>query len=266
MGREELSEIQQKQVHLPKNNPRHQYRLGADLLENNSVEKDLGILVDNMSQHCAFVAQKANGQGSSFQYTPQYYAQQSSRGLSDFKQKSLPYNSVIAVSPETSDFEKVFASFYSYNETFFYLISHLSEINITGSKGFRTTLYKGNSLLDYRSLEKKRDQEQGLEQSCQSKGNTWQEQRKALDQHLAALQVSQQRFILSFQQTLFKEQRLLETCLKKWIKNIFDSSSEPDIQTFAMEFDTEADIVPPPFPEPWVASIELVDDFKLGKS
>ncbi|PKU46941.1 hypothetical protein llap_2776 [Limosa lapponica baueri] len=42
----------------------HQYRLGADLLESSSEEKDLGVPVDNrmtMSQKCAFVAKKANG-------------------------------------------------------------------------------------------------------------------------------------------------------------------------------------------------------------
>jgi len=46
-------------LHLGKNNPMHQYRLGADLLE-----RDLGILVDDsltMSQQCALVAKKANG-------------------------------------------------------------------------------------------------------------------------------------------------------------------------------------------------------------
>ncbi|PKU49562.1 hypothetical protein llap_115 [Limosa lapponica baueri] len=42
----------------------HQYRLGADLLESSSVEKDLGVLVDNrmtMSLQCVLVAKKANG-------------------------------------------------------------------------------------------------------------------------------------------------------------------------------------------------------------
>ncbi|PKU45566.1 rna-directed dna polymerase from mobile element jockey-like [Limosa lapponica baueri] len=45
-------------LHLGRNNPLHQYRLGADLLESTSEEKDLGILVGNrmtMSQQCALV-------------------------------------------------------------------------------------------------------------------------------------------------------------------------------------------------------------------
>ena len=42
----------------------HQYRLGNDLLERSSVEKDLRVLMENrwaMNQQCAFMAKKTNG-------------------------------------------------------------------------------------------------------------------------------------------------------------------------------------------------------------
>ncbi|GAB0178997.1 mitochondrial enolase superfamily member 1 [Grus japonensis] len=51
-------------LHLGRNNPKHQCRLGVDLLGSNAAEKDLGVLVDNrlsMSQQRALTDKKANG-------------------------------------------------------------------------------------------------------------------------------------------------------------------------------------------------------------
>ncbi|KAJ7409638.1 hypothetical protein WISP_113250 [Willisornis vidua] len=51
-------------LHLGRSNPLHQYRLGAELLKSSSVEKDVGVLVDNklsMNRQCDLVAKKANG-------------------------------------------------------------------------------------------------------------------------------------------------------------------------------------------------------------
>jgi len=51
-------------LHLGKNNPLHQYRLGATQLESSLQKRTWSVLVDsklNMSQQCAHVAEKANG-------------------------------------------------------------------------------------------------------------------------------------------------------------------------------------------------------------
>ncbi|KAJ7409100.1 rna-directed dna polymerase from mobile element jockey-like [Willisornis vidua] len=74
---------------LEKNNPMHQHRLGDNLLESSSAEKDLGVLVDNklsMSHQCVLVAKKANG---SLQCTRKSTASMS-------REVTLPLYSVLA--------------------------------------------------------------------------------------------------------------------------------------------------------------------------
>ena len=51
-------------LHLGRNNRTYQYRLGDDLLERSSEDKDLGVLVDDRlttSRQCALMAKRANG-------------------------------------------------------------------------------------------------------------------------------------------------------------------------------------------------------------
>jgi len=51
-------------LYLGRNNATHEYSLGADPLGSSSVERDLGVLVDDrltMSQQCALAAKKASG-------------------------------------------------------------------------------------------------------------------------------------------------------------------------------------------------------------
>jgi len=55
-----FNKVKYRVLHLGRNNPLQQYRLGVDLLESSSAERDLDDRL-TMSQQCALVAKKANG-------------------------------------------------------------------------------------------------------------------------------------------------------------------------------------------------------------
>ncbi|TRZ13678.1 hypothetical protein HGM15179_013450 [Zosterops borbonicus] len=89
-----------KVLHLCRNNPRHQHRLGDELLKISSAEKDLGVLVANklsMNQQCVLGAKKASeilgalGRALPAGYTIAYSTEVQGRFNAETMQRSKPY-------------------------------------------------------------------------------------------------------------------------------------------------------------------------------